>query len=53
VFLKNGHKSKKHKSKVIFPPEIMELVGIVIKEHSQPKGIKLQMRGHELRTSIY
>ena len=31
----------------------MELVGIGIIEHSQPKGIKLKMRGHELRTGVY
>jgi len=31
----------------------MELVGIGIIEHGQPKVIKLKMWGHELRTDIY
>jgi len=37
----------------MFPSEIMELVGIGMIEHSQPKVIKLKRRGHELRTGIY
>jgi len=32
---------------------MMKLVGIGIIEHSQPKSIKLKMRGHELRSGIY
>jgi len=31
----------------------MELVVTGIIEHSQPKGIKLKMKGHELRSGIY
>jgi hypothetical protein len=31
----------------------MEEVGVSKKEHIQPKGIKLEKRGHKLRSGIF
>jgi hypothetical protein len=48
---KNGCKLKRHKSKIKndIPVRYNGIVGVSITEHSQPKGIKLQISGHKLR----
>jgi hypothetical protein len=39
--------------KMVFPKEIMELVGVTIIECSHPLGVKPKMRVHKLRYGVY
>jgi len=46
-------KNSRHKSKMIFPQEIMKWVWVNVIECIQPKGVKVKMRGHKLRSGAY
>jgi hypothetical protein len=52
---KSGCKPKRHKSKIKndIPVRYTGIIGVSITEHSQPKGVKPQIRGHKFRSCAY
>jgi len=52
---KSECKPKRHESKIKndIPVRYNGIAGVSITEHSQPKGVKTQIRGHKLRCCAY